>query len=721
MNALSKTTLSLTVGLLMTPAFADIKEPNIQLNPISIKLQKRLDDTKMYLEDNNKRTETDLRGALKEEPAIDFGGGTATSQWTTIRGVGQNQIDLKVDNVYADTRLFRYQGRFVLDPTLTKVVGIQKGTGSASAGIGATSGAIVAKTIEAKELLKDSPNNFGAKINVGHASNDGRSYGVAAFGKMDDFDALVAVNINDEEDYKAGRGYKNIEGSDKVWHSQVKQKSVLAKVGFDANPDHRFTVSHRHEEQSGWRALREQYDMSQSRLRVDEDRGLTPPQRAMGYVLTNEFAGMNVRRNPAVKTFYVKNANGDYVSGDVGNRIADRTNTIKTTNLEWSGKNMGVVDYADANIYHRVAKRASTPEDLTGRPLVSGATLTTQGANVNLNTEFKPFGVFANGYLLKYGINYRKQTATPHLLAPNFQEQQKTDAGVYVEGITDIGQLTLTTGLRYDHFSIDKMMSVGRPKTSHGQFNPSIGLIYQATPDLSFKASHHYATRSPRLYEPSIAGGLSVNIINFAKNIKPETARTSEIGFDYQHDNLAVKGTYFWQNIKDVHGYQGDTRTMSDMANVGKLKNRGYEVNAGYRLNDLTARFGLAHSKPSLVGDLKDDGTLFSVETGRTWTTSLAYQVNPKLTVGWRGRLVEDAYTPTGQGGGQSISGITRKGYRLHDVFANYQPFVNDQFNVNVAVNNLTNENYTPHSQTATTNSLAGAGRDIRLGMNYTF
>lgn len=36
----------------------------------------------------DKRTDSDLRGALREEPSINFGGGNGTSQWLTIRGIG---------------------------------------------------------------------------------------------------------------------------------------------------------------------------------------------------------------------------------------------------------------------------------------------------------------------------------------------------------------------------------------------------------------------------------------------------------------------------------------------------------------------------------------------------------------------------------------------------------------------------------------------------------
>lgn len=90
-------------------------------------------------------TSTDVKDVLFNEPSINFGGGNATSQWVSIRGMGQDQIDMKVDNTYSDSQIFHHNGRFLLDPSLVKVVGVQKGTGSASAGIGATSGAIVAK------------------------------------------------------------------------------------------------------------------------------------------------------------------------------------------------------------------------------------------------------------------------------------------------------------------------------------------------------------------------------------------------------------------------------------------------------------------------------------------------------------------------------------------------------------------------------------------------
>ncbi len=55
----------------------------------------------------------------------------------------------------------------------------------------------------------------------------------------------------------------------------------------------------------------------------------------------------------------------------------------------------------------------------------------------------------------------------------------------------------------------------------------------------------------------------------------------------------------------------------------------------------------------------------------------------------------------------------------MNDFFASWD--ANQNLTLNFAVNNAFNKNYKSHSQRAGGNSLAGAGRDFRLSMNYTF
>ncbi|VEH66945.1 Outer membrane receptor for ferrienterochelin and colicins [Rodentibacter pneumotropicus] len=62
------------------------------------------------MQERSESTATDLRSFLAKEPSIDFGGGNGTSQFLTIRGMGQNSVDIKVDNAYSDSQFYITKG-----------------------------------------------------------------------------------------------------------------------------------------------------------------------------------------------------------------------------------------------------------------------------------------------------------------------------------------------------------------------------------------------------------------------------------------------------------------------------------------------------------------------------------------------------------------------------------------------------------------------------------
>ena len=189
---------------------------------------------------------------------------------------------------------------------------------------------------------------------------------------------------------------------------------------------------------------------------------------------------------------------------------------------------------------------------------------------------------------------------------------------------------------------------------------------------------------------------------------------------DSWNSALTLSGSYFHQQIKDVQAIRQEGRNYV-WYNGGKLKNRGYELNAAYRWKGLTARAGVAYSRPKLNGDTADIVTT-AIPMGRTWTTGLSYQFdNPNLEIGWRGRYVQNAgYAPTSRGSDVALN-VVRAGYGVNDIFANWKPTGKDDLNVNFAVNNVLNKNYKPHSQRAGASSLPEPGRDIRLSVNYRF
>ncbi|OFR67389.1 TonB-dependent siderophore receptor [Neisseria sp. HMSC069H12] len=690
--------LSLTLAAGFAHAENEAKD-NVVLDTVTVKGDRQGSKIKtniVTLRQKDESTATDLRELLKEEPAIDFGGGNGTSQFLTLRGMGQNSVDIKVDNAYSDSQILYHQGRFIIDPALVKIVSVQKGAGSASAGIGATNGAIITKTVDAEDLLKGLDKNWGVRLSSGYASNDGVNYGASVFGKAGNFDGLFSYSRNDEKDYEAGKGYKSPNGGKTVPYSALDKRSYLAKIGTTfGDGDHRIVLSHMKDQHRGIRTVREEFTIFESDPAKD-------------------------RQKPSY-----------------------RETTQSNTNLEYTGKNLGFVEKLNANAYVLENERYSADDSGSGYAgNVAGPTttkITTKGANINFDSRL------AEKTLLKYGVNYRHQEIKPHAFLNSqytstdaalqslvrgysLTNPTKTDYGVYVEAIQDIGDVTLTGGLRYDHFDIK---THDGKSVSDGKVNPSLGVIYQPVENLSFSVSHNYASRSPRLYDALQTHGKR-GIISIADGTKAERARNTEIGFNYNDGTFAANGSYFWQTIKDALANpqnRHDSVAIREAVNAGYVKNHGYELGASYRTGGLTAKVGVSHSKPRFYDTHKDKllsaNPEFGAQTGRTWTASLAYRFqNPNLEIGWRGRYVQKAVGSilvAGQKGRDGkLENVVRQGFGVNDVFANWKPLGKDTLNVNLSVNNVFNKFYYPHSQ-RWTNTLPGTGRDVRLGVNYRF
>ena len=680
--------LSLALAAGFAHAENEAKE-SVTLDTVTVKGDRQGSKIKtniVTLQQKDESTATDLRGLLKDEPAIDFGGGNGSSQFLTLRGMGQNSVDIKVDNAYSDSQILYHQGRFIIDPALVKIVSVQKGAGSASAGIGATNGAIITKTVDAEDLLKGLDKNWGVRLNSGYASNDGVSYGASVFGKAGNFDGLFSYSRNDEKDYEPGKGYTNSNSGKTVPFSALDKRSYLAKIGANFG-DHRLVLSHMNDQHRGIRTIREEFTLT-------NDPRLTLANQAPSY----------------------------------------RETTQSNTNLEYTGKNLGFVEKLNANAYVLENERYSADDsgsNYAGKvPGPTTTKITTKGANINFDSRL------AEQTLFKYGVNYRHQEIKPHAFLNSqytntdaalqslvrgysLTNPTKTDYGVYVEAIQDIGDVTLTGGLRYDHFEVK---THDGKSVSDGKVNPSLGVIYQPIENLSFSASHNYASRSPRLYDALLTHGRR-GIVSIADGTVAERARNTEIGFNYNNGTFAANGSYFWQKISDAIANPQDRHgaAFKETANAGYIKNHGYELGASYRTGGLLAKVGVSHSKPRFYDTHKDKllsaNPEFGAQTGRTWTTSLSYRFqNPNLEIGWRGRYLQKA---SGSVLVRDKGEVKRKGYGVNDIFANWKPLGKDTLNVNFAVNNVFNKFYYPHSQRGET--LPGIGRDVRLSVNYRF
>ena len=131
--------------------------------------------------------------------------------------------------------------------------------------------------------------------------------------------------------------------------------------------------------------------------------------------------------------------------------------------------------------------------------------------------------------------------------------RKKTDYGIYTEGIWNLHPVTLTTGLRYDHF---KYTAANGQNAANGQLNPSVGIIWDVNDNFSLLGNLNQASRSPRLNEALLANERAGNAVDVDKDLKAETARRAEIGFKWQQNGFNLSGSIFHQNIKDLVVYQ---------------------------------------------------------------------------------------------------------------------------------------------------------------------
>ncbi|VTR50832.1 iron-regulated outer membrane protein [Actinobacillus pleuropneumoniae] len=156
---------------------------------------------------NHTRNISNLRELLANRTDINVGGGSVSAQYISIRGSGQDRIGMIVDNTSTNTQQWYHQGRFQLDPSMVKSIKIDKGAGSASAGIGITDGVIRAETVSAKDLLKDG-RSFGARIGSEYNSNRGINDSLSLYGQANNLDVLLLGSWGDDKNYKAGKGYR---------------------------------------------------------------------------------------------------------------------------------------------------------------------------------------------------------------------------------------------------------------------------------------------------------------------------------------------------------------------------------------------------------------------------------------------------------------------------------------------------------------------------------
>ncbi len=144
--------------------------------------------------------------------------------------------------------------------------------------------------------------------------------------------------------------------------------------------------------------------------------------------------------------------------------------------------------------------------------------------------------------------------------------------GGYLQMDGRLGQyFAVVSGVRYTQSSV-----------YGSSLSPSVGLVYNATPKLTFKALYGTGSRDPNFFELYVA---TANVVNGNAALKPEKVKSYELGMDYMMGSNSLRLNAFSADTNDLisrsllapAGVNGNTRPTPQYGNIQGQKLSGIE------------------------------------------------------------------------------------------------------------------------------------------------
>lgn len=266
--------------------------------------------------------------------------------------------------------------------------------------------------------------------------------------------------------------------------------------------------------------------------------------------------------------------------------------------------------------------------------------------------------------------------------------------------------------MRYTTFS--EYAGKGRPfnvnTDSHdSRWVPKFGLVYKATPNMSFFGN------VSKSFMPQYS------IANYIGGLPPETATSYEVGAKFDlFSGVTSNVTLF--NIDKRNVLYSDTVNDESVAKTaGKVRSRGLEVDVAGALTqniNVIASYGYTDAKVMEDPDYK--GKMLPNVPRHTGSLFLTYDFNNlpgsnTLTIGGGGHAVS-------RRSGDNAEHYSLQGYAVADVFASYKIKAKNPITLQVNVKNLFDKTY--YTSSIATNNLAnqiGDPREVQFSVKMDF
>ncbi|WP_028771399.1 TonB-dependent receptor [Shewanella waksmanii] len=673
--------LAVAISLAIFPvaaqsAEADKTQLDTELPPIeSIVVVGHTTNTEITPAELEKYQANDLADIFRFVPSVSVGGSLGIAQKVYIRGLEDTLFNVTVDGAPQTGTLFHHIGRVAIDPELLKQVEVQAGAGEATSGAGAIGGAIRFKTKNVDDLL-DSDEQFGGTVKAGYFSNDGYKASATLYGNLsENWGVLGSYIYVDRDNMQDGDG-------NELFGTAAEQALGFIKINGELTANQNLSLSYENRQEKG-------------------DFGARPNWPTL---------------------------EGDTLFPMDGSRETFVANHLWNAN-QWLN--------LETTLYHTASSVEQNRFDRWG---AYGAEMKSYGF------DLRNMSVFGN-HTLTYGVEYRKDEVSSEYLASADVWQQwawdptvgkfketGTVQGVYVQDHWQVTRdLLLSFGVRYDQYDV-KQETYGHSIDSDG-VSPNVGLKYDINQHWQVTAGYAQAMRGKEVGD-AFTLEQAPDWQSIDPNLQAEEVDNTELGLTYQDDSWQLTASVYRSDIDNVILDQLGRGVLYE--NIGTLETKGFELRGVYWYDDWRVAASYANNDAELNGNTVEGYEHIGLANARGDTLGLNvnYMLSDEFELGWNMNYVfalddiEVLQRGVELGWIEQTQTIDKPSYQVHDIYVQWQPLTDGSLTLNLAVQNLFDEQYRDHSSVGDYNHIAGwegvaglyeAGRDIRLSLGYQF
>ncbi len=186
-----------------------------------------------------------------------------------------------------------------------------------------------------------------------------------------------------------------------------------------------------------------------------------------------------------------------------------------------------------------------------------------------------------------FGVDMAKEKFTQS----NSYDMTRNLTGYFAGLLAKEGKWSFQANARHDALTLDRIASGVSTNKSYSSDNYLLGAGYQLNEQWRATSTMSTGFRAPSAAELYGWGGNA--------NLKPETHRSEEVGLVYSRADALMRLVYFQTRTNDAIGYDSNWTN----ANVGEIRNKGYELTARSQLMGNTVKGSLVLQDPWNVTD----------------------------------------------------------------------------------------------------------------------